>query len=142
MSTKIQEALELPTLENLLKASAKDVADVNAEPEQDIPEEQDPLAMQLGEVLGTGGAVLPPEAVDEKEAKDHADSMDHIYEETLQHAKDLMDLGYNVDTRSAGRIFENSANMFKIALEAKNSKRKAQLDRIKLEMKMMRYHLA
>jgi hypothetical protein len=137
MSKKIQEALDLPTLENLLRTSAQDTAAVNAEPEQDIPEDdQDQMAMQLGAALGAGA--LPPQVAEDAQAKDHADSMDVVYGETLQHARDLMDLGYNVDTRSAGRIFENAANMYKIAIEAKNSKRKAQFDKTKLEQEQQK----
>jgi hypothetical protein len=47
-------------------------------------------------------------------------------------------LGYNVDTRSAGRIFETAATMYKLALESKNSKRKAQLDLIKLQQEQQK----
>lgn len=131
MSKSIQDALDLPTIENLLKTNADEVATVDAESDKEDTEFCDAIA--------AGG--ITPEMADEREAKDHADSMDTIYKETLQHAKDLMDLGYNVDTRSAGRIFENSANMFKIAIEAKNSKRKAQLDTIKSKQEQQKINI-
>jgi hypothetical protein len=130
MSQKIQDALDLPVLENLLKASAQDTAAVNAEPESEMNfEEEDELSNSFENALSQGRTTK--ELEDSANAKDHAVSMDDIYDETIQHAKDLMDLGYNVDTRSSGRIFENAATMYKIALDAKNSKRKAQLDLIK-----------
>lgn len=137
MSRSIQEALELPALENLLKASAKETEEVNAEAE---PEIEDHLVAQFSDALGSGATVKVDN--DAAEADDHADSMDEIHDEVLQHAKDLMDLGYNVDTRSAGRIFENAAGMYKLALEAKNSKRKAQLDKIKAEQEQQKIDIA
>jgi hypothetical protein len=129
MSKSIQDALDLPTIENLLKSNADEVATVTADTEDTA----------LCDAIAAGG--ITPEMADEREAKDHSDSMDNIYDEALQHAKDLMDLGYNVDTRSAGRIFENSANMFKIAIEAKNSKRKAQLDTIKSKQEQQKINI-
>jgi hypothetical protein len=67
--------------------------------------------------------------------------MDKMYDETIQHSRDLMDLGYNVDTRSAGRIFETAATMYKLALDAKNSKRKAQLDLMKIHQEQQKIDL-
>ena len=129
MSKTIQDALDLPTIENLLKSNADEIANVEADSEDTA----------ICNAIAAGG--ITPEMADAREAKDHADSMDVIYNEALQHAKDLMDLGYNVDTRSAGRIFENSANMFKIAIDAKNSKRKSQLDLIKSQQEQQKINI-
>ena len=62
----------------------------------------------------------------------HAQAMDQIHKDTLKNARDLVDLGFNVDHRSAATIFEKSAMMYKIALDAKDSKRKYQLEARKL----------
>lgn len=62
---------------------------------------------------------------------DHTEKMDEIYRETLQHSRDLMDLGHSTDPRSQRGIFEVAINMYKNALDAKNSKRDAQLDLLK-----------
>lgn len=132
MSRTIQEALDLPTLEDLLKAPREtDDHDVLTE-EQLIEAENNAEIDDLTEALSTNVSVkIDPDA---SEAKDHADSTDDIYGQTIQHAQDLMDLGYNVDTRSAGRIFETAAGMYKLALDAKNSKRDAQLKLQKLKL--------
>jgi hypothetical protein len=66
------------------------------------------------------------------EGTDHEDAMDELYKETLQHAKDLMDLGYNVDMPRQRGIFEIATMMYSRAMEAKNSKRDAQLKLFKL----------
>lgn len=63
---------------------------------------------------------------------DHDNSMDKVYDETIKHARDLMDFGFNVDPRSAGRMFEIAATMYQRAIEAKTSKRDAQLKELKL----------
>lgn len=134
MSKTIQEALDLPVLEDLLKASAKDEAveepEITDEMVEQFQEEETTTA--LTHALASGA--VTPEVEEARQARDHENAMDELHKETLQHAKDLMDLGYNVDTRSAGRIFENAANMFKIALDAKNAKRDAQLKSKKLEL--------
>lgn len=141
MSKSIQDALDLPTLENLLRTSAPG-DDINADPELNEDGEvveQNALSAQVGNALAANPVI--EEDYDAKQAKDHSESMDKIYDETLQHSRDLMDLGYNVDTRSAGRIFENAATMYKLALDAKNSKRKAQMDLMKLMQEQQKIDL-
>lgn len=131
MSRTIQEALDLPVLEDLLRpARNKNTIDEADEIDEDI--DTTVLVDSIAQALNSGA--LPIQVTHDREEKDHADKTDDIHDEVLQHAKDLMDLGYNVDTRSAGRIFETAAGMFKIALDAKNSKRDAQLKALKLEL--------
>lgn len=146
MSKTIQDALDLPTLENLLRTShpTDDVETGDPEINEDgeVVEQEEPtdaLSMQMSTALSSG--VVTGDMHEIQQAKDHEESMDGMYEETMGHAKDLMDLGYNVDTRSAGRIFETAATMYKLALDAKNSKRKAQLDLMKLHQEQQKIDL-
>lgn len=132
MSRTIQEALDLPTLEDLLKAPRETDDDDALTEEQLLEAETNSEVDALTDALSS--SIVPRTDPDAVEAKDHADNTDDIFGQTLQHAQDLMDLGYNVDTRSAGRIFETAANMYKIALDAKNSKRDAQLKNMKLKL--------
>ena len=132
MSKSIQDALDLPTLEDLLKAP-RQTDDGEEVTDQMVADADDnSIVGEMSTALATGG--ITKDMADAREAKDHAKSANDIHDEVLQHAKDLMDLGYNVDTRSAGRIFETAAGMYKLALEAKNSKRDAQLKAMKLEL--------
>lgn len=140
MSRAIQETLELPVLEDLLKSSFQEGAVDDGE---ELIEEED----EVVEVLEASTALSRPnafaqEVMEARQAKDHEDSMDGLHEDTLQHAKDLMDLGYNIDTRSASKIFESAATMFKLAMEAKNSKREAQLKLHKLHIDRRKQELA
>ncbi len=132
MSRTIQEALDLPTLEDLLKGPQETDDDDALTEEQMMEAEANADVDALTTALGSNIVARPDP--DAEEAKDHAENTDDIFGQTLQHAQDLMDLGYNVDTRSAGRIFETAANMYKIALDAKNSKRDAQLKNMKLKL--------
>lgn len=141
MSKSIQEALDLPVLEDLLKSSYQEGAtDEDDVPSEMVEQEQDEEVHQLSTALSNGA--VTEEILEARAIKDHEKAMDDIHDQTIQHAKDLMDLGYNVDTRSAGRIFENAANMFKIALDAKNSKRDAQLKHGKLQVEKRKLELA
>lgn len=132
MSRTIQEAFDLPALEDLLKAPRETDDDDSLTEEDLIAAEGNSDVDALTVALEANNS--PRADPDEAEAKDHAENTDDIFGQTLQHAQDLMDLGYNVDTRSAGRIFETAANMYKIALDAKNSKRDAQLKNMKLKL--------
>jgi hypothetical protein len=132
MSKSIQDALDLPTLEDLLKAPRQ--TDEGEEITDEMVEEADDnsIVEEMSTALATGAVTR--DMHQEREALDHAKRTDYLHDEVLQHAKDLMDLGYNVDTRSAGKIFQTAASMYKLALEAKNSKRDAQLKALRIEL--------
>jgi hypothetical protein len=68
------------------------------------------------------------------EGKDHAEGMDVVYKETLRHARDLMDYGYNCEDKFRRGIFEQANNFYGRAVEAKNSKRDSQLKAMKLAL--------
>lgn len=73
--------------------------------------------------------------------KDHSDSMDIIYKETLKHAQDVMDLGFNIDPAKSARMFEVATGLYAKAIDAKNSKRDAQLKAMKLAIEQKRLEL-
>lgn len=132
MSKSIQESLELPVLEDLLKSSFQEGAVDEDEVTDEQVDQQEAIDLVAEMDQNLAAPTAGTDLAERRAIADHEKSMDALHDETLQHAKDLMDLGYNVDTRSAGRIFENAANMFKIALDAKNSRRDAQLKLRKL----------
>jgi hypothetical protein len=63
---------------------------------------------------------------------DHGHAMDDMHDETIKHARDIVDLAFNIDPSRARGMFEQAANFFKIAMDSKNSKRDAQLKAMKL----------
>lgn len=142
MSKSIQESLDLPVLEDLLKSSSKDEAESEPEITDEMADqfEGDQQVNAISTALASGATTQ--EVVEARREQEHEQTTTTIYTEAMQHAKDLMDLGYNVDTRSAGRIFENAANMFKIALDATNARRDAQLKQQKLIIEKRKQDLA
>jgi hypothetical protein len=75
------------------------------------------------------------------EGTDHAEAMDDLHTEVLQHARDLMAYGFNIDHPRARGIFEIAAMMYNHAITAKNSKRDAQLKSMKLALDKKRVEL-
>lgn len=123
----ITDMLNMPHLDEVLAENGVDYKE-NALPEE-LPEPEQAVA-----TTGDPGALMA--ALDQSlktlEGSDHAKAMDDIYRETLEHSRTLMDLGFNVDERSRRGIFEIATAMYKNALDAKNSKRDAQLKLMKL----------
>lgn len=63
---------------------------------------------------------------------EHGKSMDVIHDEMLKHAQDIAELAYDLDPARAPRMLEVGAMYYKGALDAKNSKRDAELKLITL----------
>lgn len=131
MSRSIQESLDLPVLEDLLKSASTTDAEDEPEVTDDMVEDFSGSS-ELSTSMNSG--LIKPEVLDDQQARSHSSSMDTIHRDALQHSKDLMDLGYNVDIRSASKIFESAAGMMRLAMDAANSKREAQLKRRKLDL--------
>lgn len=65
----------------------------------------------------------------------HDREMDDIAAQAMDSYQQLMDLGMNVQDMAAGTVFNNAAQMLKIALEAKDSKTARKLKQIDLMLK-------
>lgn len=122
-NTKIDDFFNLPHLDDVIKEDApEETAEVVVPPAPE-PTLQDGYQAAL-RILEANMATIA--------ATDHAKSMDALYEETLQHSRDLMDLGFNTDPRSQRGIFEVANTMFKNVIDSKNSKRDAELKMLKI----------
>jgi hypothetical protein len=75
------------------------------------------------------------------EGTDHAEAMDDLHGEILQHARDMMAYGFNIDHPRARGIFEIAATLYGHAISTKNAKRDAQLKSMKLAMEKKRIEL-
>lgn len=122
MTKGIADALGIPHLDDILK-----------DEEIDFKSETTKI---VSPPVDVSGQITALEELDKKlkaeEGLDHGAAMDEIFDETLEHSRNLMDLGYNTDERSRRGIFEIATSMYKNALDAKNSKRDAQLKLMKL----------
>jgi hypothetical protein len=123
MTKMIHHTLDLPEMEDVL------VSDEIVEDEDDLNYEE---LNQSNLDMTVALAEQAERTLELKNGDGHAQSMDDLHKETLQHARDLMDLGFNVDQRSAATIFEKAVMLYKAATDAKNSKRDMQLKAMKL----------
>jgi hypothetical protein len=127
-----QDALNLPHLEDILKERGVDFRakdepetdeadEVDEDEEHDLPMVTPQLAEEFDLMAGLEDKLRTLEGVD------HEKSMDAMYEEMLDQARSIMDLSYNTDERSRRGLMEIAAALYKQVLDAKNSKRDAQL---------------
>jgi hypothetical protein len=126
MTKMIEHTLGLPSMEDILKTDQPTAENEIETYDSDVEDEDSNLrnAVELAEAAERQLAI--------QDGDGHAPAMDIIAEETLKTARDLVDLGFNVDQRSAATIFEKATMMYKASIDAKNSKRDMQLKAMKL----------
>ena len=132
MTKKLEETFNLP-----------DIGDIA--PEDQLDEVHDPsgeIAPPL-DVIQTKKALSLAEKIDNAlpEVKDINTSdvdMDRYADKAEKAFEDLMDLGFNVEDRNAGHVFNAAQTMLKNAIEAKNAKADRKLRAIELQLKKMR----
>lgn len=116
MTKGIADTLNLPYLDDLVEEAIQKAEETLDFDKKELVKDLEDFEERLKEFEGT----------------DHARSLDVIHTETLEHSRNLMDLGYNTDERSRRGIFEIATSMYKNAIDAKNSKRDMQLKLMKL----------
>ena len=131
MTKGLDDFLNIPHLEDVLKKDGVITKEIETEVLEDEAANEHTIANL--EAAEKSLAMI--------NGQDHSDAMDALYGETLKHAKDIMDLGFNIDHARAARMFEVAGSMYKVALDAKNSKRDAQLKAMELVLKQQRLEL-
>lgn len=128
MTKKLEELLNLPDSKDIVnnaiveekKTKAESVALEQHETMRDIAE-FDKITAALPSVKGLG---------------EKADAeLNDIASRALQSYDDLMDLGMNVESRYASRVFEVAGSMLKTSLDAKTAKLDKKLKMIELQLK-------
>ena len=125
MTKKLEELLNLPDSKEIIddakQEDKKNTAVVQAQETQRDIHELDKIASALPRVKGLG---------------DKADSeLEDIAKKALDAYDDLMDLGMNVESRYASRVFEVAGGMLKTSLDAKVAKMDKKLKMIELQLK-------
>jgi hypothetical protein len=64
--------------------------------------------------------------------------LDGLASKAEEQSDRLMDLGFNVDDRNAGKVFEVAAQLLKISVDAKTSKLEKKLKMVELQLKKAR----
>lgn len=125
MTKKLEELLNLPDSKEIIDTAKqeekKNTAVVQAQDTQRDIQELDKIASALPSVKGLG---------------EKADSeLEDIAQRALSSYEDLMDLGMNVESRYASRVFEVAGGMLKTSLDAKVAKMDKKLKMIDLQLK-------
>lgn len=121
MTKKLEDLLNLPDAQDIIKEEQEKVVPVSQEDTFRDIEELDKIAAALPQVKGLGELA-------DKELNEVADKAMQAYD-------DLMDLGMNVESRYSGRVFEVAGTMLKTNLDAKVAKLDKKLKMVELQLK-------
>ena len=125
MTKKLEELLDLPEVKETMEQVEEPKTVVEVKKETDNLErsiaEFDKISAALPMVKGLGELA-------DKELDELADKAKATYE-------DLMDLGMNVESRYAGRVFEVAVGSLKNAIDAKSAKLDKKLKMVELQLK-------
>jgi len=125
MTKRLEEEFNLPPIEEVTEKAEvveQEVVELPAT-KQEVDDALD-IAERINEAL--------------PQVKGLADSdieLDDIATKALESYEELMRLGMNVQDVHAGRIFDNAANMLKVALDSKSTKIDKKLKMVDLQLK-------
>jgi hypothetical protein len=131
MTKKLEEVFGFPPLEEALSS-------------QDTQEQQAQVPIEVQEQLETAHATIEmasrvdialPTVTDMAQAERELDKLANTAQEQSER---LMDLGFNVDDRNAGKIFEVAAQLLKTAVDAKTAKIDKKLKMVELQLRKAR----
>jgi hypothetical protein len=119
MSKGISDTLNMKSLEEIMAETEC------VEPQEEMAEEETLPAVteQRSESLMS---------TSQMKGSDHAKAMDEIHDEALDVARQIVDMGMNIDPARAPRILEVANQWFKTAADAKINKRDSELKLMKL----------
>lgn len=125
MTKRLEEEFNLPPLEEALQANSPTQEESKTEIQtiEDAISISEKINSALSEVRGMDG---------------HDKEMDDIAQQAIDSYQQLMSLGMNMSDMAAGSVFNNAAQMLKIALEAKDSKVSRKLKQVDLMLKKAR----
>lgn len=123
MTDKLCETLNLPRLEDALKELGNNAAD-----HENASAEVEAMAAALE------NATPSVISSDEDGVEDHATEMDEIHETAMKAHGQLMVMGFNVEAKHAGSIFNPAGKFLEIALKASRSKSDQKLALVKMKM--------
>ncbi len=128
MTRQIERTLNLPRLEDAIKDFADEMPKIHA-----ANAKVDKMAAALEKV---SPAVMEQRL--EEGTEGHCREMDEVYKQALHAHKEMLDLGFNVESRHAGSIFEPAARFLEIAMNASKSKSEQKLKTLKVRMDRQR----
>ena len=125
MTKKLEELLDLPEVKETMEQ-----VEMPKAPEE-VKKETVNLERSIAEFDKISAALPMVKGLGELADKE----LDDLAEKAKQSYEDLMDLGMNVESRYAGRVFETASNMLKNAIDAKSQKLDKKLKMVELQLK-------
>ena len=124
MTRKLEEEFNLPHMDDMnSESSDPETIKADIQTVEDALTNSEKINSALKEVRGM---------------EEHDDEMDDIARQAIESYEQLMSLGMNMTDMAAGPVFNNAANMLKIALEAKDSKVSKKLKQVDMMLKKAR----
>lgn len=126
-NSKLQKTFDLDNLENLVDVE---------ETTQELINITDPKIQSIQKIKDLKDAynLLNIDKV-------HDDEMDKFSNDAKQYSEEIFQLGMDVEPRHSAEMFNASANMLKIAIDAKNAKIEKKVKFLELELKRKRQEL-
>ena len=130
MTKKLEEALNLPNLEELLP---EELEEEQAPTTEEVKNEIATIENEMSMVDRANIALPTVEGLEQLDRE-----MDEYATKAMETFEDLVDLGKNVEDRHAAPIFDSAAKMIAAALQAKQAKMDKKMKMIELQMRQAR----
>lgn len=127
MTKKLEEEFNLPPIDEAQSQENAEAVDVFTQDE--------PVNIQTVEDAISVSEKINNALAEVRGMEEHDKEMDTIAVQAVESYEQLMSLGMNMTDMAAGSVFNNAANMLKIALEAKDSKVTRKLKQVDLMLK-------
>jgi hypothetical protein len=133
MTKKLEEAFNLPSISEINQNDIKDMQNNNfADNMLPYPVfDKEKEALSLADKIDKALPAVKDINTSDQDMDRYADKAEKAFE-------DLMDLGFNVEDRNAGHVFNAAQTMLKNAIDAKNAKSDRKLRAIELQLKKLR----
>ncbi len=126
MTKGLTDFFNLPSLDEVLAETTPEGEEIVDAVTEEEPEEEPQIPAI---VSGTSTELITH---DDLKSDTHSRDMDKIHDLMMKHGNDITELAYDLDPARAPRMLEVAEKYFHTALDAKNSKRDAQLKLMKL----------
>jgi hypothetical protein len=127
------EPVDIPETLDRSESAHEDQLPLVVEPPTSLPVSVETIQAQLS-VANKIDQALPQVRGLETEDRD----LDDYAKEAMDSYQKLMDLGFNVDDRNAGKIFEVASTMMNNAITAKTTKLDKKLKMVELQLRLAR----
>lgn len=122
MTKRIEEVLDLPSLESVLGDDALS------------PEDQKRID-DITRALESNEIDIDKHLLDPDGTREHAEEMDQIVDAAMTAHKDAIDMAFNMEPKNAGSIMEPAARFLELSMKAMQAKLDARMKSMEMKMK-------